>query len=133
MANSKNCRQMTIMDVINQFDEKNYTVKSLFAGAGGLDCGFRQAGLNVVESYEYDRHACDTLANVGASDVYRCDITKLLLHGQVRTLILAATFPCTYFSCAGTRKYDDEIYLDAARFIRNLGPERFPQMISSVL
>ena len=101
------------------------TVKSLFSGAGGLDCGLTQAGLNVVESYEYDRHACDTLANVGASDVYRCDITKLLLHGQLRTMVLTATFPCKYFSCAGTRKYDDELYLDAARFIRNLGPEIF--------
>ena len=124
MANSKNCRQMTIMDVINQFDEKNYTVKSLFAGAGGLDCGFRQAGLNVVESYEYDRHACDTLANVGASDVYRCDITKLLLHGQVRTVVLTATFPCTHFSTAGLRD-GDELYLDAMRLIRNLSPEIF--------
>ena len=46
---------MTIMDVIRQFDERNYTVKSLFAGAGGLDCGFRQAGLNVVESYEFEK------------------------------------------------------------------------------
>ena len=124
MANSKNCRQMTIMDVINQFDEKNYTVKSLFAGAGGLDCGFRQAGLNVVESYEFESNACDTLANAGDGAVYKCDISRLLLENQIRTYVIAACFPCTHFSTAGLRD-GDELYLEAHRIIRCLEPELF--------
>ena len=56
MSKKEKYRQLTIMDVIRQFDERSYTVKSLFAGAGGLDCGFRQAGLNVVESYEFEKN-----------------------------------------------------------------------------
>ena len=117
-------RQMTIKDVIDQFDEKNYTVKSLFAGAGGLDCGFRQAGLNVVESYEFESNACATLANAGEGAVYKCDISRLLLENQLRTMIITATFPCTHFSPAGLRD-GDELYLEAHRIIRCLEPELF--------
>ena len=103
---------------------EKYTVKSLFSGAGGLDCGLEQAGLKVVESYEYDKTACETLASAGASNVYRCDISKLLLEGQVRTYVVTATFPCTHFSTAGLRD-GDELYLEAHRIIRCLEPEIF--------
>ena len=101
-----------------------YTVKSLFSGAGGLDHGLEEAGLHVVEAYEYDEHACETLARVGTSDVYRCDISKLLLDGQLRTFAITATFPCTHFSTAGLQD-GDELYLEAYRIIRCLQPEVF--------
>ncbi len=100
------------------------TVKSLFAGAGGLDFGLEQAGFHVVEAYEYDTTACDTLSNVGVSDVYKCDIRKLLLEGQINTFVITATFPCTRFSTAGKRD-GDELYLEAHRIIRCLQPEVF--------
>ena len=64
-------QQMTLWDWLKSRAE--YTVKSLFAGAGGLDCGLEQAGLKVVESYEFEQRACDTLAAVGSSNVYKCD------------------------------------------------------------
>lgn len=124
MKKTEKYYQITIKDVIDQFDEKNYTVKSLFAGAGGLDCGFRQAGLNVVESYEFESNACATLANAGDGAVYKCDISRLLLEGQFRSLVIAATFPCTHFSAAGL-KDGDELYLEAHRIIRCLEPEIF--------
>ena len=124
MSKKEKYRQLTIMDVIRQFDERNYTVKSLFAGAGGLDCGFRQAGLNVVESYEFETNACATLANAGGGNVYKCDISRLLLENQFRSLVIAATFPCTNFSNAGL-KVGDELYLEAHRIIRCLEPEVF--------
>ena len=103
---------------------RKYTVKSLFAGAGGLDCGLEQAGLKVVESYEFEKRACDTLAAVGTSDVYRCDISKLLLENQFKTYVITATFPCTHFSTAGLGD-GDELYLEAHRIIRCLEPEVF--------
>lgn len=95
---------MTIWDMIGE--GSGYTVKSLFSGAGGLDWGLSQAGLDVVESYEFEKHPCDTLAGLGESDVYKCDISRLLLEGQVCTNIVTATFPCTYFSSAGLRNGD---------------------------
>ena len=102
----------------------DYTVKSLFSGGGGMDCGMEQAGLRVVESYEFEKHACDTLAAVGTSDVYKCDISKLLLEDQMKTFVITATFPCTHFSTAGLRD-GDELYLEAHRIIRCLEPEVF--------
>lgn len=116
--------QIRLSDILSLLDRENYTVKSLFSGAGGLDCGLTEAGLNVVESYEFEKRACDTLANVGESDVYKCDISKLLLENQLKTFIITATFPCTHFSTAGLRD-GDELYLEAYRIIRCLEPEIF--------
>lgn len=115
-------QQMTLWDWLKSRAE--YTVKSLFAGAGGLDCGLEQAGLKVVESYEFEQRACDTLAAVGSSNVYKCDISRLLLEDQLKTFVISATFPCTHFSTAGLRD-GDELYLEAHRIIRCLEPEIF--------
>ena len=114
--------QMTLWDWLKSRAE--YTVKSLFSGAGGLDCGLEQAGLKVVESYEFEKRACDTLAAVGSSNVYKCNISKLLLEEQLKTFVITATFPCTHFSTAGLRD-GDELYLEAHRIIRCLEPEIF--------
>lgn len=116
--------QLTIWDALKEMKKHDYTVKSLFSGAGGLDCGLRQAGLKVVESYEFEKRACDTLAATKSSDVYKCDISKLLLENQLNTYVITATFPCTHFSTAGLRD-GDELYLEAHRIIRCLEPEIF--------
>ncbi len=117
-------KQITLWEAMKEMEKQNYTVKSLFSGAGGLDCGLEQAGLRVVESYEFDKRACDTLAAAGKSDVYKCDISKLLLENQYKTYVVTATFPCTHFSTAGLRD-GDELYLEAHRIIRCLEPEIF--------
>ena len=116
--------QISLWQLLEAMKKDEYTVKSLFSGAGGLDCGLEQAGLKVVESYEFEKRACDTLANVGTSDVYKCDISKLLLENQMKTYVITATFPCTHFSTAGLRD-GDELYLEAHRIIRCLEPEIF--------
>lgn len=117
-------RQLTIWDVIRQFDGPSYTVKSLFSGAGGLDYGLKMAGLEIAESYEFEASACATLAAAGEGAVYKCDISRLLLENQLRTFAVTATFPCTHFSTAGLRD-GDELYLEAHRVIRCLSPEIF--------
>ena len=116
--------QLNMWDVMNQLIRDSYTVKSLFAGAGGLDHGLEQAGLRVVESYEFEKNACDTLAAAGTGNVYKCDISKLLLEEQLNTYVITATFPCTHFSAAGLQD-GDELYLEAHRIIRCLEPEIF--------
>lgn len=122
-AKDNGCRQMTIWDMIGE--GSGYTVKSLFSGAGGLDWGLSQAGLDVVESYEFEKHPCDTLAGLGESDVYKCDISRLLLEGQVCTNLIAATFPCKYYSRAGLSDGSDPLYTEAFRIIVCLSPEAF--------
>ncbi|MCR5683791.1 MAG: DNA (cytosine-5-)-methyltransferase [Lachnospiraceae bacterium] len=115
-------KRLNIGDCLKNME--GYSVKSLFSGAGGLDCGLEQTGLKVVESYEFEKNACDTLAAIGKSNVYRCDISRLLLENQLNTFAITATFPCTHFSTAGLRD-GDELYLEAHRIIRCLEPEIF--------
>lgn len=117
-------QQITLWEAMQEMHKQNYTVKSLFSGAGGLDCGLTQAGLHVIESYEFDKKACDTLAAASKGKVYKCDISRLLLENQQKTYVITATFPCTHFSTAGLRD-GDELYLEAHRIIRCLEPEIF--------
>lgn len=113
--------QNALFDCLDSFQ---YTVKSLFAGAGGMDLGLQNAGLCLEESYEFWDKACDTLTENFSHSVYKCDISKLMLNGQKRTFCITATFPCTHFSTAGLRD-GDELYLEAHRIIRCMEPEIF--------
>ena len=115
---------MEQISMFDYLDREKYTVKSLFSGAGGMDLGMEEAGLTLAESYEYWDKACDTLANNFQHEVYKCDITKLLLQGQSHSVVITATFPCTHFSKAGLMD-GDELYLEAHRIIRCLEPEIF--------
>lgn len=112
------------MKTISSCISRQYTVKSICSGAGGLEIGLEQAGLQVVESFEFWDKACDTLVNNGDHAVYKCDISRLMLNGQQKTDVIAATFPCTHFSTAGL-KDGDELYLEAYRMILCLSPEVF--------
>lgn len=40
------------------------TAKSYFSGAGGMDLGIEEAGINILESFEIDKKCCDTLQKV---------------------------------------------------------------------
>ena len=37
------------------------TAKSYFSGAGGMDLGMIEAGINIFESFEIDKKCCQTL------------------------------------------------------------------------
>ena len=87
--------QISLYQLLEAMKQDEYTVKSLFSGAGGLECGLDMAGLHVIESYEYEKKACDTLANVGKTNVYKCDISTLLLENQLKTYVIATTFLAT--------------------------------------
>ena len=95
--------------------EKRYTVASLFAGVGGIDLGFEQAGVfETVYANEFDKNAQDTFsANFGEDVLDRRDIRdvdpKSDKLGAVSPDVLLAGFPCQAFSVAGYRKgFEDE-------------------------
>lgn len=57
------------------------TVCSLFAGIGGIDIGFQQAGFNVVWANEYDPAACRTYRkNFGNSNLVEGIFVTFLLQ-----------------------------------------------------
>ncbi|MEM1506248.1 DNA cytosine methyltransferase [Domibacillus sp. 8LH] len=92
---------------------KTQTIKvlSLFSGGGGLDIGVEDAGFEIVESVEIDKHCAATLSeNIKAGILNKNCIVKSLdirdydpshLIGEVDFIIGGP--PCQTFSAAGRR------------------------------
>ena len=47
-------------------------VVSLFSGGGGIDCGFKKAGFNILYSTDYVQVACDTLDKNKVGEIVEC-------------------------------------------------------------
>lgn len=84
-------------------------VASFFAGVGGIDLAFEQAGFKVVYANEIDKNAAKTYElnfnlKVDIRDIKEVKITELPDFN-----ILVAGFPCQAFSIAGYRQgFNDE-------------------------
>ncbi|MBU5439809.1 DNA cytosine methyltransferase [Tissierella sp. MSJ-40] len=104
-----------------------YTAISLFSGAGGMDVGFKDAGVSIVWANELDKNASDTYeANHPEIILRRGDINESLheLHNYKGTDIIFGGPPCQGFSVAGKMDPDDErskliwTYLDVVKIIQ---------------
>lgn len=104
------------------------TAKSYFSGAGGMDLGIIQSGINIIESFEIDKKACATLRNNFNHKINECDITKITVLDQEDADIYIGTFPCTKYSniadIHGTRTGDD-LFLHFFRHIALSQPEMY--------
>ena len=78
------------------------TVGSLFAGVGGIDLGFKNAGFLPIWSNEINEDACTTMQINFKHDVIHDDIKNLSKLKKVDVIV--AGFPCQAFSVAGYRK-----------------------------
>lgn len=81
---------------------------SLFCGAGGLDCGLHQAGIETVVANDNDKHSIQTFKNNFLNvTTHLGDIAKLDINTLPETDLITGGFPCQGFSLAGPRKIDD--------------------------
>lgn len=80
---------------------------SLFAGAGGLDYGFKNAGFNIIWANDIDKNACETHSRWSNSIIVNEDIKKIDISSIPKTDVVLGGFPCQGFSLAGPRKIDD--------------------------
>lgn len=80
-----------------------YTVASLFAGIGGIDKGFEQAGANIIWANEMDKNACITYRANFDHELVEDDIRNVPANAMPDVNILTAGWPCVAFSVAGNR------------------------------
>lgn len=104
-----------------------YRVASLFAGIGGIDLGFKQAGFNIVWANEIDKFACATYkANLGGDHLVNCDIRRVNENDIPDFDVLVAGFPCQPFSIAGKQRgfCDDrgQLFFEIKRIIKGKKP-----------
>ena len=96
-------------DVMERIEiDKKYRVVSLFAGIGGFDIGFENAGFDVIWANDLDKYACETYkANVGNNIV--CGDIREQLDNIPEHDILIGGFPCQPFSTLGKLKgFEDD-------------------------
>lgn len=104
------------------------TVKSYFSGAGGMDLGLEQAGLDVVEHFEIDPKCCATLRKNFTGKVNQTDITKITVLDQQNADVYVGTFPCTRYSTAAdihSTRTGDDLFLHFFRHIALARPEMY--------
>lgn len=117
-------------------NNKKYKAIDFFCGGGGMTCGLRQAGIDVIAGVDIDREAKETyeLNNEGSVFIEK-DIRKLRSNffekyfGVERnddTLILVGCSPCQFYSIINTDKEHSlktkDLLRNFARFIEYYRP-----------
>jgi DNA (cytosine-5)-methyltransferase 1 len=107
-----------------------------FCGGGGMTCGLRQAGIDVIAGVDFDIDAKETYEanNEGATFVH-ADVTKLPLnyfeknmnvHRNDDELILAGCSPCQFYSIIRSSKEKSkaskDLLLQFQRFVEYYNP-----------
>lgn len=104
------------------------TAKSYFSGAGGMDLGLIEVGIDIIQSYEIDKTCCETLKNNFQHEILQKDITQITVLDQKDADVYVGTFPCTKYSTAadihGTRTGDD-LFLHFFRHVALARPEMY--------
>lgn len=100
-------------------------VLDLFCGAGGLSCGFKQAGFNIVLGIDHDEKAIKTFkANHSDSEIICGDISKIKKEDILKKIknqkidIIIGGPPCQGFSRAGKRLPNDPRNLLVKQYLR---------------
>lgn len=105
------------------------TVSGFFAGVGGIEIGFRQAGFDIVWSNEIDEKASKTFRKNHFNLLVTDDIHNISNDSVPDTDIIVGGFPCQAFSVAGYRKgFEDErgeVFFQLARIIS----QKLPRVI----
>lgn len=99
-------------------------IGSLFAGIGGIDLAFAQAGFEIVWANEIDKDACKTYQhNFPDTILSEYDIRKIKASSIPDFNILTTGFPCQSFSVCGNKKgFDVGVGSSRPYFVGNNGP-----------
>lgn len=97
------------MEKISRKSTSKLRIASLFAGAGGLDLGFIQAGHDVVWAVDSDTDACETYKKNIGPHIVNADVEAVDLEEIPEVDLVIGGFPCQGFSMANmSRDVSDE-------------------------
>jgi DNA (cytosine-5)-methyltransferase 1 len=102
-------------------------VGALFAGVGGIELGFMQAGFTPLLANEIDKNAGITYMKNFKHDLVIKDIHELAANEFPKINVLTGGFPCQAFSVAGYRKgFKDprgNVFWEIVRILEKKKPE----------
>lgn len=116
--------------------QKTYKAVDFFCGGGGMTCGLRQAGINVIAGVDFDDEAKETYEyNNPGSLFIKADVKRLrsnffeknlLLTKEDDSLIFVGCSPCQYYSAINTTKdksaKSKNLLMSFARFVEYYKP-----------
>jgi len=110
--------------------EMSVEIVSLFAGAGGLDLGFHQAGFNTIWANEYDKTIWETFeTNFPSTKLDKRSITNIKPEDIPDTDGIIGGPPCQSWSEAGAgRGINDkrgQLFFDYIRILKEKKPKFF--------
>ena len=113
--------------------KKNRSLKAIdfFCGGGGMTCGLRQAGIDVIAGIDFDKECEETYESNNKGSVFvHSDITtlnvdflekKFNVKKNDNELIFVGCSPCQYYSIINTSKEkakkSKDLLLDFKRFV----------------
>lgn len=107
------------------------TAKTYFSGAGLMDIGLKQAGINVIQSVDLDKRAVNCMQMNSHYFNHRIiweDIKEMTVLDQPKTDIHFFTYPCKKYSTIGDIhgvRTGDDLFLHALRHIALEQPEMY--------
>lgn len=99
-------------------------VVSIFSGGGGMDLGFKKAGVEIIFVNDIDKQACETYEKNFKIKPILSDIRKIKKFPKADILI--ACNPCQGFSEIGLREENDPrntLYKEIFRCLRQVKPK----------
>ena len=102
------------------------SVNTYFSGAGLMDLGLLQAGIEIVESFEIDESACKTYRHNIGNHISQIDIAEKLVFNEKYSDGMVFTYPCNKYSDVSQihgMRTGDELFLHALRHMAIGQPE----------